>query len=111
MKPDAESRFDGILKRAIPLILFSYDAHRKLLIEKTSHLYSSFIAADSNIFEELYIQITELINNREILDSNRERLIESFNTRNKTYDERLKGYDEMLQLFKQKLKQVQRNHH
>lgn len=109
MKPDAEVRLDGIIKQAVPLILFSYDIHRKLLIEKLNHLYSSFVADDSNIFEELFIQIIDMINNREILDSNRERLIESFSNRTVTYDERLKQYGSTIRLLQKKLKQIERN--
>jgi len=109
MKPDDGTRLDSIIKRAIPLILFSYDINKKPFIEKVGHLYGSFIANDSTTFEELFIQITDMINNREILDSNRERLIESFSNRTKTYDERLREYDEIIKILKKSLGKIDTN--
>lgn len=109
MRHDAGSRLDGILKRAIPLILFSYDSQKRALIEKINHLYGSFVADDSDIFEELFNQISDMITNRESLDSNRERLIESFANRTKTYDERLMEHAELIRMHEKKLARIETN--
>lgn len=109
MRHDAESRFDGVLKRAMPLILFSYDLQKKALIEKIYHLYSSLTADDSDIFEEVFNQISDMITNREELDSNRERLIMSFTDRTKTYDERLREHAELIRMHGKRLARIDTN--
>ena len=52
-----EIKFDGILKQAVPLILFSYEKYRKPLLEKVSKLYEAFDANDTDVFNVTLIDL------------------------------------------------------
>ena len=105
-----EIKFDGILKQAVPLILFSYEKYRKPLLEKVSKLYEAFDANDTDVFDGLFNQILDMIDddNREMFDSNKERLIESFVNRNRTYEERLLDHDNKLMGLKKEVSLLRR---
>ena len=96
MVNDPETKFDGILNKTIPLILFSYDKNRKKLIDLLSRLYDSLVAPDINCFNIIYDLLDENIDNRELNDDKREMLIQRFVDRYKSIDERLWEHDKTI---------------
>lgn len=81
-----------------------------MLLEKIRQLYGAFDANDANTFNTLFDQISTMIDNdnREKVDSNRERLIETFINRDKTYEERLSGHDDKLRKLREQISLLKR---
>lgn len=109
MKENIENQFNDILYKSLPLILFAFEKFRKPLIEKIGKLYEALDSNDSYLFNELYVNINKLINEREDVDSNKERLIESFADREKTNREILKEHSERLRNLEKKINKISKD--
>jgi rubrerythrin len=109
MKENIENQFNDILYKSLPLILFAFEKFRKPLIEKIGKLYEALDSNDSYLFNELYVNINKLINEREDVDSNKERLIESFADREKTNREILKEHSERLRNLERKINKISKD--
>ena len=104
-----ETKFDSILRHGMPFLLFSPNKFKLEISNKLAALYNLYNSNDGIEFNELYMQITDTLDNHSPFDSAKERNIESFSIRNKSYDERLREHDETVRLLKKKLGQIHTN--
>lgn len=104
MKNKLEEQFDGICNKAMPLILFSYWKFKEPLIDKLSNLFRAYNSNDNITFDEIIEQINIMIDERDIFDSEKERLITVFSDRTKSYNDKFLDIYEEIDCLKKKLK-------
>jgi len=101
-----ETKFDSILRQGMPFLLFSPNKFKLEISNKLAALYNLCESNDSIEFNELYMQITDTLDNHSLFDSAKEYNIESFSIRSKSYDDRLNDHSLLLRQLKREIRNL-----
>lgn len=104
-----ESKFDGILHRGIPFLLFSPNPFKLKLSQKIGALYHLYQSNDNIGFYELYQSTINMLDNKEWFGTGRESDISRFTDDSKSFDERIVAHDKSIIDIKNHIKKFDNN--